>query len=845
MEYRSPFEIKQSILEEVGALSSMGSSGVKKPSKKGSSSKDKEKPADGSGGGGTAAYDPTALEREMPENMDALNANMKLEEDVQRHIETANLPPQEVALYIMANGSTNQKISMFHYLHKSVKDIDEKKMTQLLSGLMESMWAQAPELQCAAPAGLLNILPLLRNTHVAQLLQGAKTMLEVRTLEVRAAWGPFLLSLVEHINAAQIIDVAVPLSLKKCEHVEPPDQRVLACTLMGKICSRLDADQVMSSPVLSKALAMCQDTNVSVRCEMCCQLREVAKAIGLENAKVKVTAELFELLSDEERLVSRAAFSCLIDLIEFFDAAYRREHFYPIIKAFISNPPEEVLSLLIEEFGRFLWKIKSDVQGNEDVMLFASFFKQCSLKTDSEVRRMCAFNLPAVVASLPVSAYPSYLHVCTKTLASDPHTPVRRAVAAGLHELAPLLGEKASQYLCETFVTIAQDPSIDVRSVLMKNAPSLLSCFASQLKAEKEREAFFNSLVPAFLSFDQLCQKDWRRTNMLLDAMVKFPEYYSGQVLYEKFVPILMRLLKDGANVIKDLCADLLMSFAACIHNTASTVDVFGRIYNEFGKHTSCYQRLNYVRLFSYACEYFSRRFLRERMLELLLELSRDTVVNLRIAVAKVAPKIRKLMRQPFATPQEQTMWDNFQGTLQRLQMDDDELVRNAARDSNEAIEPIDREYLRLATMKNPQPTPEDLVDKRREEGEGNLIEAAKEHDKAERRSKLKELLKNEKEKEEPAPAGRKSNVPPKRVSGAVGSSSSLSSFTSHTSPAPTSSFSTGVAPKVGSSGSSSSGAQRVSAVSSGGNKTASGGATPSSISSSQVGGVRSSLTKR
>ncbi|CUG69204.1 Hypothetical protein, putative [Bodo saltans] len=861
MDYRSPFEIKQSILEEVQSLTQSAAhpNGSKRPKKSGAA------------GSSSSSSDPTLIEKEMPgiENMNALNANMKLEEDVQRHIESGQLQAYEVPLYIMNNGSTTQKISMFQHLHKTIKDFDSKKLTALINGLGESMFVQAPELQCSAPAGLIEVLPLISRDHIVEMFVGYRTMLEVSSLDVRQSWVPFMLECCRYLDAKVLLDKVVPLSIKKCEHSEQPDQRVFACTLMGHMCRRLSADQVISS-ILTKALAMCQDTNIAVRCEMCTQLGEVARAIGLENAKTRVTAELFELLSDEERLVSRAAFSCLIDLIElfdapyrrehffpiiksyissppeevlsllieefgrflwkirsdiqsheditlfatffrqssqksdaevrrmcafnlpavvaslplsaytshihhctkalstffFFDAPYRREHFFPIIKSYISSPPEEVLSLLIEEFGRFLWKIRSDIQSHEDITLFATFFRQSSQKSDAEVRRMCAFNLPAVVASLPLSAYTSHIHHCTKALSTDSHTPVRRAVAGGFHELVTLLGDKAASLLCDTFAVIAQDPSIEVRTMLMKNAPQVLQTFSSQLRTDKERDAFFLALVPAFLSFDQQCPKDWRKSIMLLDVLSKSHEYYNGQVLFEKFVPPLLRHLSESANIIKDQCAELIMTFAASMRVSSNAVEVFHKLYNEFGKSTSCYQRLNYVRLFACACEQFSRKFLKERMLDLILELSRDQVTSIRIAVAKVAPKIRRVLKG-VSQPNEQTQLDNFMNALQRLQMDEDELVREAAREGSDIIEQMERDYNRQQLMRSAPPSTEDVVDKKREETEGNLIEAAKDFDKAERRSKLKELLKSEKEREETTAGPRKpgAHVPTKRTS--------------------------------------------------------------------------------
>jgi serine/threonine-protein phosphatase 4 regulatory subunit 4 len=745
MDYKSPFELMQSALDDSSQskIVKKRSTGNKDPAGSG-----KDAASSGSETGSASASsradgkDPTVLEREIPglENINALNANMKHEEEVQRHIEEGSLAPHEVAEYIMAHGSTGQKISMFQHLHKTVPEMDEKKVTHLMGILCDGMWGQAPEMQIAAPAALQLILPFLNDSQAFILFEGARTMLDVRTADVRQAWIPFVLDCIGSLSVAKVLSDAAPLAIKKSEHSEPQDQRILSANMIGRICRKLDASRV-NSTVMQKAMAMCQDTNVGVRVAMCAQLGEVARAVGLENSKLKVTAELFELLVDEEKLVSRAAFSCLIDLIEFFDAPYRREHFYPIIRSYISNPPEEVLTLLIEELGRFLWKIKSDIPNNDDVVLFAGFFKQCAQKPDADLRRMCAFNLPAVVASLPVTIFHSQLFGVTKSLATDSHTPTRRCIAAGLHELVALLGDRAGYYLREPFLALLQDPVISVRQKFMENVTVLLSCFSSQMKGD-ERENFFALVVPALVSFEQQAQKDWRMVRLLLTAAEKFPVYFSGAVLFDKFAPLLIKHLKEGAMAIRDLCASLLVRFTKNFHNSNNVVEIFAKVTNEFGRSPSCFQRMNYIRVFSAACDSYSRRFIRDRMLDLVQELSKDTVSSIRVAVARTIPKLRRVVKHSSV---DQARYDAYQSMCERLQMDDDDFVREATREGLDELDGLEREYARQTALKLVDAA-DDLEDRKREDEEGSVLELAKEHDKMERRTKLKELLKNEKD---------------------------------------------------------------------------------------------------
>ena len=679
---------------------------------------------------------------EMPgvENLSRLNAALKHEEAIQRHIEEGNLSPHEIALYVLENGSTGQKISTLQHIDRTFKSCNEKQVTQILHVVNDSMWTQDLELQVAAPAAFIPVLPMLSQGNLLLLLNGAQTMLEVRTEDVRKAWNLLVVELVGVMEPKLIISEIVPLAMKKADHSEPQDQRTLCCSLIGKAGSRLSPQQMVDT-VLQKALALCQDTDAGVRVAMCDSLADVARSVGLEVTKDRITQELFELLVDEEKLVSRAAFTCLIDLVEFFDPPYRREHFYPIIRSYISSPPDEVLTLLIEEFGRFLWKIRSDIQGQEDTILFANFFRQCAQKADQEVRRMCAFNLPAVVASLPRNTYATHITQVTRGLAVDTHPPVRRAIAAGLHELFVLLGEKASYFLKEPFASLLSDPTVEVRSVLVENLDPMLRTFAASLKGE-EREAFFQQITPSITNYELAVQKDWRKVSCLFKSFHSFPEYFSGQVVFEKFLPILVRHLQFGAAALKAQCAEFIVHFSKKIDNNQLVVDIFSRTISEtFGRSTSCHNRISYIKLFEECCTLYSRKFVRDRMAETLAQLAEDHVPKVRVALVRALPTFKALMRPPV----EDDFLKFYQKALQKLQADHDEDVIAEMALVEGRLDELEREFTRQQALRTTNASDE-AAEKKREESEGNLLELAKEQEKTERRQKIREMLKNERE---------------------------------------------------------------------------------------------------
>lgn len=695
--------------------------------------------------------------KEMPgvENLSKLNLALQHEEEVQRYIEAGNLKPHEVALYVMAHGSNGQKISMLQHLDRTVKECEEKNVVQIMN-IISECWKEDIEVQVAAPAAVITILPLLSAANVQTLFTNVAAMLEVRAEEVRKAWSELTLALVDVLSPAFVLKEVVPFALRKSEHSEPQDQRILCCALIGKIGTRLSPQQVVDT-VLTKALALCQDTDSGVRVGMCNHLAVVSRAVGLEVTKARITHELFELLVDEEKLVSRAAFTSLIDLVEFFDPPYRREHFYPIIRSYISSPPDEVLTLLIEEFGRFLWKIKSDIQGAEDTILFANFFRQCAQKPDEDVRKMCAYNLPAVVASLK-GTYSTHLTQITRSLAVDPNKLVRRSVAAGLHELFILLAEKASYFLKEPFIALLSDSAVDVRTLLVQHLDPMLRVFSTSLKGD-ERDAFFAQITPAIVNYEVAIQKDWRKVAVLLKSFPSIPDYFPAQTVYDKFMPILVRHLQYGAAALKPLCAEYIVLYSKKIDNVHLAVNVFSKVIGDtFGRSLSCYNRLGYIMLFEECAKKYSRKFQRDRLLEILCSLAEDPVPRVRASVARIAPKLKVLLRPPVDDESSK----QIQKALGKLQQDSHPEVQSVWSGVVKELDDLDKEISRLAVLRVGNAADE-AAEKALEDTEGTLLELAREQEKNERREKIREMLKE-----------TMSNEPGKRVVPKRGGASGL-----------------------------------------------------------------------
>lgn len=684
--------------------------------------------------------DPTALVREVPlaENLEALSAALEQDEAVQRHMETHNLSLEETASYIMTNGSTGQKLSFFSHMKSNLEDASSRQVRKVISIMVDSMWAQDPELQLAAPNCLVDFLSSVDAVVASEIYDVTTTMLTVQTAQVREAWSPLLLALIKHLSPEELQKQVIPLALKKTEHAMYQDQRELSCHLLGTLCKHIPRSLVEST-IVPKALALCQDTNASVRKHICEELGVVARSLGIEAAEGVVAPEIFELLNDEEHGVSCQAFSCLLDLVEFFGSQYRKEKLLPIIKSYMLNPPTEVLALLVGDFGRFLNEIKSDISSNGDVLLFTKFFVTASQKLDDTAKWHCAYNFPAVAACLPLSVFPSHLAPCLLSLASNPEESVRFSIAAGLHELVSILRENAATFLESPFLLLLNDSSRKVRVALHEHIDVLFSCFIKLFKGS-HKISFFHSVAERLLLLSAGAGSSWRCMEEVLNIFDTYLEQFDEGVLTDSVVPQLFSCMKSGASSLKGKCARLLIRILHRITNTNQQVSIFRRINGELGRSSSCFQRQAYLRVMVEACRVYSCRFIRERFLEICQQLHRDPVTLVRLAVSQGMSFLGKSI----VLAGDDALRESFTSMSQRLLMDEDTAVRAAMRGAKEEVDILESKYNRDVSLRE-----RDLAeDRKREITELQVLEAAKEADKVERRAKLRDLLRSEREKE-------------------------------------------------------------------------------------------------
>jgi serine/threonine-protein phosphatase 4 regulatory subunit 4 len=162
-------------------------------------------------------------------------------------------------------------------------------------------------------------------------------------------------------------------------------------------------------------------------------------------------------------------------------------------------------------------------------VLFFSCFKHLATKSDVELRRLCAGQLPAVLraaTALSATAFAQQFQDTLISLATDPDVEVRRTVAGQLHEVARVVGKDCPPLLTRPLCRLLRDEAPAVPAALL---PTLTLCLGHWLiRDESRRDSAMGDLAKALLELETSTKRNWRMQQQLASAFPIFPQARGG-----------------------------------------------------------------------------------------------------------------------------------------------------------------------------------------------------------------------------------------------------------------------------------------------------------------------------
>jgi serine/threonine-protein phosphatase 4 regulatory subunit 4 len=194
----------------------------------------------------------------------------------------------------------------------------------------------------------------------------------------------------------------------------------------------------------------------------------------------QLLTELEELLKDEEIDVRQSALRAMISLLDFLPSRIRKSRLIPILRTYYASPPKGMLYTLCQLYGDAMIKINDDIEGDVATQkVMATFYRSLATHDDGEVRRLCAFNFPAIMTLTGRLKYTDVMHPILMILLKDDNEGVRRSLSSSFHHIAVMLGARALKILKEAFILLLRDKLISVQDALITNLSTILNVFAT------------------------------------------------------------------------------------------------------------------------------------------------------------------------------------------------------------------------------------------------------------------------------------------------------------------------------------------------------------------------------
>ncbi|TMW68813.1 hypothetical protein Poli38472_006281 [Pythium oligandrum] len=668
-----------------------------------------------------------------------------------------DMPEMERAEHLLKNGLEKQKLSVLSTLSKILASNNSKANLSLLLDCIKHIWQK-----CEAETSANSILPLeilkalaaltcatvegkvLSNPAVS-LHEEYSQQLEICQEEKKSAifllteeqvakqLVPLVLDFIGDTHQKDYAEIAslaviaclhrlagsvkktqiIRVAMEKGDVSQPPGSRLICCMVLGAVTAlSLLSPQDIEGLYFQKMMAMCQDTDAEVRKCMCIQLDALARAVGEVKACEELLPELLELLQDEEEQVKQAAFLTLLSLLDFFPQSERIKRIIPQLQSIVETLPDYLLPLLAEQYGSMVNKLAElNSLGNDTAPSFFQGYSKLSTREDAELRQLCAYNFPAIVKAFGNNFISMLMDDILVKLSSDCVEKVRQHIAAGLHEVALLLGpQRGIRYLKSVLVTLLKDESCIVHGTILSRMPALMSSAFAIINDEDQKGVILDAMLRSMVLYHSVLPASRNREQLVfVETLQQFPLWCSSDQIYEMVMPILFDLIEDGARPVQSLAIQTLVKCIRRNENSSHRFSLLSKLRGEYGHARSFWRRLLYLDACVYALDINSRQYCRLNFIDIAIELLEDAVPNVRLKAITLLPHWKIIL----TALSDDKMLDRIRIFLEECSVDSDRDVADAISEARQAIENNE-----LSHHRRPQ---EEAEDKRRVSEEENL----------------------------------------------------------------------------------------------------------------------------
>ncbi|XP_065051752.1 serine/threonine-protein phosphatase 4 regulatory subunit 4-like [Rhopilema esculentum] len=682
----------------------------------------------------------------------------KTKEEIERLTVDESLNLLERSLYLIRTGQDVQKVNAVENLKVLLLEYKNDTISKFISCIQESLWNGKEELHIVASRVFCDIAE-------SQVLTGslyAKTLLPIilenihnENFGVADAWRDALLTSLSFLPSETINTTILDLARSMGTLAQTVHSRLACCNLMGKLAINLDQMSVKRD-MLKLVTALCQDVEMEVRAAMCAELDSVARGVGLELTRTLILPELVELTKDEQLIVRQAGIQTVSNILSLLDDDSCTDIMIPLVKNYcqkvLETKNEDETLTIAKHIGKLCYGLSINLTPDQRATFLDNYKQLCDLgdpgstprqpasprrkpfnikgacileDRKAECRRWCAYNFPAMLLFAGADNFSETLLPTFQHMVNDPHAFVRRTIACGLHEVCKILGSKVGLIQTEIKILL-QDDAVEVLDGLIPHLPATLETLTREGANAGPTTVVIADFITALLNCELSISlsSNWRLHVEFLTSLVCLPNCLSSDQIYYKFVPVLFRLLSSNRVIpVKKAAGRTLCAFIKNNKRTDQRNELCKRIIQELSKGNNYKARLEFLDICENIMEFFSKSFFKEHFFDEVLQLGKDPVVNVRLKVCRILPALKSQIR----LPGDRLLLQNLEQNVRQLMaLETDRDVSNAIR---RAVIEMDRIHLSRDSSSSENMREEDLVDRKKEEQERQIVEDERKHE--------------------------------------------------------------------------------------------------------------------
>jgi len=694
---------------------------------------------------------------------------VKTQEELDKLSVDENLSEIDKTLFILSSGQELQYISVLRnlpFLLKTWPDCIKKVLPKVKEILAKS----GLDVHVTAAEVFIEIITnkiVSISNFIQYFFQTIFTYSTKKVSEFTNIWLDALIKVVPYLSNDVVKRDVLPMAISKGRLSQPTASRLHSCKIIGAISQKFDANTIKKELVPTMR-QLCQDVDQDVRSCMCLQLQDVAFSFGPTDTKGLIMDEIVELAADEESQVRVAAFDTFIAITSLLenDSILKMT---PLVEKYCMQAIEiedPTLLNVASNFGKLCSCVAKQISIEQRKNFINIFLKMCLLgrkvpgKTHEDrmknvkeklnsmstanyqplsfsnsiphvqqhpqdlgreelvhCRRFSAFNLPAMFHLFPSQR--SLLVDCLSILCSDDQILVRKHAAAGLHEVAHLLGKNADIMFLHllTFLYEIQSPEV-MQASFQHLDQTLVAIVVGANLAEKQPTKMadlVSALTNCLSKFEKEWQKSWRGLELLTSKLYCLHRLIPSDQIYSKFIPILFNLLtKNPYLPVRQAASSTICVLLRYNKRCEQRREILDKLIQDLSRSRSYRNRLLFFDFCEDMMKYFSKKFFKENIFEHVMVLFDDKVVNVRLCLCRILPRLKSLLK----LPSDRLLHSQLeQGVRQFLSSETDKDVSKAIR---MAIYELDRTTAQHLSQRDI--SDEDSKDLKKEEEEEQMF---------------------------------------------------------------------------------------------------------------------------